>query len=180
MAGSPTGESLPRGDSAEQVSPAGAKDRAPRPRTMPFAPKEMARDMKELAEHRFPGFAWDGSEYTALGRTLTPCVASLQRHAKPLKFLLKKVPTGFPAQQSMRNWMLALQEEHSVFGDKTPEAAFVAANSGADNWRIMTKHVYMLARDQKIVCFPEVAELVNMIMLPGQPLDASGAGIIKT
>ena len=104
---------------------------------------------------------------TRTSRGLSPDEQGLDAHAEPLKIMLAHCPTGFPSHPQLRSTFERLQEQRHICGADLPaHLVLKETHVAADAWRIMTKHVYALARKTFVSTFPGVNELLAMIRLP--------------
>lgn len=147
-----------------------ARARRPRPGTSTFNPDELAQLWDDLAGRRDPGFQWDGSSY-GVSRGAAPDRDGLLRHLAPLRSLLTLAPSGFPSHPNLATALMRLDEKHSGLLRTSTRFTERAASLGADQWKVMCKHVYELQkRTPSDLCEPLTA-LVGLIAL--RPPDAA-------
>ena len=163
--------------------------RSPRPLTSRFCSRSLAASLKPLAQVKGQvlGFKWDGSSYESLSRNRHPNVGSLEVHAEPLQHILAAAPTGLPRFKMLRVTFLALHADYDIFGDVEPRHLFKVATESTDNWRIMARHVYELAKaGGSCEGYDKVAALVAGIVLPsgtpptGAPPSPPSQSVLQT
>eukprot|EP00959_Pyramimonas_sp_CCMP1952_P256849 5366134-Pyramimonas_sp.AAC.1 len=145
---------------------------AKRPSTVHFDPSGLAKKLEHLAQwtQRSLGFVWDGSDYPQ-GRGRPADLHSLDAHASVLSVLLDVAPTGFPSQPDLRTMFMKLHEDHGVFPDLSERHLYKRATEASENWRIMMRHVYDMAKnkDRSVVEeSPAVADLPKKATLPDE------------
>ena len=140
------------------------KPRRPRPDTCSFKPGHLVKQWDDLASRRKPGFEWDGSSYGA-SRGGIPDRDGLVMHAAPLRELLAIAPTGFPSHPSLVATLTQLDEKYQGLLNTTKRFHEKAASLGADQWRIMCKHVYELAKDPPGDLCEKLQALVKQIKI---------------
>ena len=137
-----------------------------RPLTSYFDSAGLAEAFAPLASLKDPGFAWNGQSYTHHTRGPTADRASLKAHEAPLAIMLRFAATGFPSHKDLRRALTLVDVQHSIF--RGPESKEEEAIRASDQWRILCKHIYELAKGG----YGEgpLKELVAMIRLtPKQP-----------
>ena len=167
---------VPMGDSSALVALEGGpptevaprfRNNRVRPSTSPFKVEEMVADMDPLACLKKPGFCWSGQEYLALSRNCSPCQAGLDHYSPLLHPIMVRCPTGFPSFAPLRDALQALHERHLIFGPAIPKhSALEESSDAANSIRIMTKHIYNLARQDVTASYPKVAALIALVQLP--------------
>ena len=83
--------------------------------TRHFRPETLTSKWDGLASVRNTDFAWDGSAYGALSRTMGATPEGLQSHAEALGPLTDDAPSGFPSQKNLRDALGELMIE-KVYG----------------------------------------------------------------
>ena len=143
--------------------------RSPRPLTVRFPSDRAAEDLKPLAERKRVGFAWDASSYSALGRSLAPCPASLSAHGLVLEILAKWANTCFPSQTCLTDTIVILHKNHKILGADVSNAKLPReAARAADSWRILMKHCYELKKKgASVACLQHILDVIELP--PAQP-----------
>ena len=143
----------------------GGKARRPRAKVKHFDPVKVGDRLQHLCTLRDVGFVWDGTSYPS-SRNDTPDIAALLLHARALKILAEETSSGFPAQGDVRQMLVNLDDAYNILeigADK--RAQMVIANTAADRWRTMMKHVYVLKLSKKYV-HPTLAEITELLEMP--------------
>ena len=143
------------------------KGRAPRPRTSHFDATALVNAWAPMARLR-RGIQWDGSGYSALGRTLVPAPASLERHVEPLEKLVELAPTGFPSHPVLRQALAQLHEKFGILGDMRPDQMLKISSQAANHWRIMCRHLYELKKKGGCTGFDAVNKVIDKVQLPSE------------
>ena len=138
--------------------------RRKRPAESHFVGKTLADKWDGLASRRTVSFAWDGSGYMST-RTQNIDEMTMLPYAEPLKALLEVAPSGFPSHKCL---METFEELHTRYEVLSCDKRFVlrAATLAAENWKIMTKHLYNVALLDKKLNNEKLQELVKLIRLP--------------
>ena len=138
--------------------------RRKRPVESHFVGKTLADKWDALASLRTVNFAWDGSGYMS-SRTQNIDEMTMLPYAEPLKALLEVAPSGFPSHKCL---METFEELHNRYEVLSCDKRFVlrAATLAAENWKIMTKHLYNIALVDKKLNNEKLQELVKLIKLP--------------
>ena len=80
--------------------------------------------------------------------------------------------SGFPSHCPLRNVIQTLHSEFDILREIPLTACLREANNVANNWRTLTKHVYLLKKTGAEVKDAALADLVGQIQLPA-PLNTS-------
>ena len=144
-----------------------------RPAESHFVGKTLADKWDGLASRRKVSFAWDGSGYMST-RTQNIDEMTMLPYAEPLKALLEVAPSGFPSHKCL---MEAFEELHTRYEVLSCDKRFVlrAATLAAENWKIMTEHLYNVALLDKKLNNEKLQELVKLIRLPDNEDSPSAA-----
>ena len=108
-------------ESCDLVGEDAGKGRAPRPLTSRFDVTELVNQWAPEAKKRRPRVPWDGSGYPSMGRSLSPSMSGLARHAPTLKTLLLMAPTGFPSHPMSKAAFLKMHDHWKMMGEDMPE-----------------------------------------------------------
>jgi hypothetical protein len=129
-----------------------------------FDPETLADKWDGLAKLRHPGFVWDGSGYGST-RTQSLDEDTMEKYEAPLKILLELAPSGFPAHKCLVDAFEKLHDRHGIL---VCDSRYVnrTATLAAENWRVMTKHIYNAAMVQKVLKKVSLRALVQIIRLP--------------
>ena len=148
--------------------------RRKRPTESHFVGKTLADKWDGLASRRKVSFAWDGSGYMST-RTQNIDEMTMLPYAEPLKALLEVAPSGFPSHKCLVD---AFEELHNRYEVLNCDKRFVlrAATLAAENWKIMTNHLYNVALNEDNKLNNEtLQELVKLIKLPDNEDSPSAA-----
>ena len=150
--------------------------RRPRPSVIKFDADRLCDAWDSIASLREPGFAWDGASYTVSWRS-APDERGLEQHYDALLPLLKEARTGFPSHLTLEAALLKLHERHGIL---LVEQRFAsrAANLGAEQWRLMCKHVYSLVVSFASVQSEKVRELCGCIVIKDAISDAPSSELL--
>ena len=88
--------------------------------------------------------------------------------------MVSVAPTGFPCFSDLRKTLEVLQHKYGVLGHADPQEFLKVLNSSTNNWRIMMRDVYTLAKAaesagqsvSEATVYPDVNELLRQIELP--------------
>ena len=119
----------------------------------------------------------------------------MQTHIEALQEIVNIAPSGFPSFNDMRECLRLLHLKESILGSVAEDEMLKTLNDASNNWRIMAKDTYTLARDaflaktpfKDATPYPDVNELLAKVELPTdiktgkwRPMDAGENGAAAT
>ena len=116
-----------------------------------------------------PLWDWDGKTYPKCKRTHGPNQQALDEHSVVLTGLFRLAPNGYPDAYKLRDLLLKLHGLFDIFPKDNSAEALMAIGTraivAADRWRVMCKHIIMLAKGKQEIpaCYPGLKRVMSLV-----------------
>ena len=141
------------------------KQRKTRAKVYKINQLELRKDLEPFAQLRKTKWAWDGSHYAKLARSLGADPLTLALGAVILMVLLQHAPNGFPQHCGLRSVLTDLHMEYDLFYVGPKSDLFEVANNVSNAWRTMLRHCVELKKAGRTVASRELTEVLDKVVV---------------